>query len=656
MLPIAKNIKIEVIKLIISNTAPFGDGADDLIGLIDEIWDLRTLPSTDSRFNDAYGDAVQHLVNNDDWDYETVFFSRFSILEEDDYFERFISSLISFHIKRDLVTAETYVKTINELITQVGFKLVHTGYDDHQYDVFTIQPSQEIAGLPHNVKRNDIPIFVDRKPMGRTDRPLNHQAPKVFPSFVLVFNRGWDDYDIKSYFDLFFHRSESLATHIGAVKIMVADEAEVIGILPSEFTMLTNNFCSIGQSAPYYRAMVSAVGSDYESVLFALKDAAVFPKIQEDFEQKSVFKNSLIREDEAERTLRTIKFTLKGRDLDNLYQFTYHFKPNFADNPVKIDFDFNKRNLDLPDRIFAFIGKNGTGKTQLVTSLPQDIANKIIDKFEPDVPIFSKVIAVSYSAFDNFTVPESSAAFNYVYCGLRNSSLGNNLMSEHQLTSRFEHTVKEIVRKARVNRWRSILSNFLHEETIEELFIPLEASEVRNFDEYKFNTLRFRTFKDLLSSGQRIILYIISEIVSNIRYDSLIIYDEPETHLHPNAITDLMNTIYQLVKEFQSYCILATHSPLVIRELMSKNVFVVEKIGNVSQVNKINIECFGENLSVLTDEVFMNKSARKQYKTIIEELVRQKKNYQEIISILESDRPLSLNSRLFIASLTQSND
>lgn len=656
MLPIPKNVKIEVFKHIITLQNPFGDGAQDLVDFLNDIWDLRILPSTDGRFKDAYGDAVQHLINNDDWDFEYIFYTRFSILEDDDYFEKFISNFITFHLKVDGSIASQFINSINELITQVGFKLVKSGYDVNYDDLYTIQASNEIAGLPHDVKRNDIKIFVDKHPKGRSDRTSNHLKPQEFPSFVLVYNNGWDDYDVKSSFNLFFHKTNTEVSHLGGVKIMIADQSNIVDALSDNFTMLTTNYCSIGQTLSYYQNMLSIMGSEYESVLFALKDAAIFPKIQEDFEDTSIFKNSLIRDDEAERTLRTVKFSMKGRDLVNLYQFSYMFQPNFADTPVQIDLDFNNRNKNLPDRIFAFIGKNGTGKTQLVTSLPLDIANKVTTKFLPDVPIFSKVIAVSYSAFDHFSVPESSAAFNYVYCGLRNSSSGNNLMSELELTIRFEKTVKDISSKERINRWRSILSNFLHEETIEELFIRLKDSEMKNFDEYKFNMKHFLSFKNQLSSGQRIILYIISEIVSNIRYDSLIIYDEPETHLHPNAITDLMNTIYELVKEFQSYCILATHSPLVIRELMSRNVFVVEKIGNLSSVNKINIECFGENLSVLTDEVFMNKSAKKQYKTIIEELVKKKMSYEEIIFQLESDRALSLNSRLFIASLVEPND
>src|SRR5690606_5537232 len=94
------------------------------------------------------------------------------------------------------------------------------------------------------------------------------------------------------------------------------------------------------------------------------------------------------------------------------------FKPKFADNVLDVRFEF-KSNENAFERIFAIIGKNGTGKTQLMTSLPMDIAKKSNANFMPKTPLFSKVIAVSYSIFDRFKIPKTTASFNYIYCGLK---------------------------------------------------------------------------------------------------------------------------------------------------------------------------------------------------------------------------------------------
>ena len=64
-----------------------------------------------------------------------------------------------------------------------------------------------------------------------------------------------------------------------------------------------------------------------------------------------------------------------------------------------------------------------------------------------------------------------------------------------------------------------------------------------------------------MSSGERILLYNIFNILAKISFNSLIFFDEPETHLHPNAITELIAGLMFILETFQSFAIIATHSP-----------------------------------------------------------------------------------------------
>ncbi len=84
-----------------------------------------------------------------------------------------------------------------------------------------------------------------------------------------------------------------------------------------------------------------------------------------------------------------------------------------------------------------------TGKTQLVTTLPLDIANKKNDNFTPKAPLFSKVITVSYSSFDRFDIPKKTSEFNYVYCGLKDAN--GNRLDEDQLILRFNDSYSKII-------------------------------------------------------------------------------------------------------------------------------------------------------------------------------------------------------------------
>lgn len=43
-------------------------------------------------------------------------------------------------------------------------------------------------------------------------------------------------------------------------------------------------------------------------------------------------------------------------DLEDRYSFDYLFKPNYADEPVKIHFNF-RNGGQIPNRLYAIIGK-----------------------------------------------------------------------------------------------------------------------------------------------------------------------------------------------------------------------------------------------------------------------------------------------------------
>lgn len=647
------NIKIsKKIKLDIYNTLKKEKLLSDeekWMDFLNTIWDLRTMPSTDNRYTNAYDDIIQHTVNNDDWELDELFLEILKLLEDDDKFIKFIENVVNPKFRKNEDEIINFVLLINSYLEKENFSLVVSSYNQDDLPVYTVEiksNDNSYSDLP----KNKIVFYLVKEANGVYFKFNSHEPPTTLPAFVLVNQRGWNDSGWRTNFGLFYYESKINQTYIGSVKI--TDSVNLnLDSFPETFTYLEDNFCSLGQEEDYYINLKKIFGRDFESILYALKDSAFFPEIQEKFENEDSFKQSLIRYDEPEQLLREIKYKIYGFDLSNLYSFKYTFKPKYSSETIDVSFDFNSKK-ELPSRIFAIIGKNGTGKTQLLTSLPLNIAKKEDNAFSPRTPLFSKVIAISYSLFDNFEIPKKTSKFNYIYCGLLNDN--KELLTPRQQLLRFHKTSSKIFEFERVVQWRNILYNFIDEEIINEFIIEtIERVDELDIIKYVYNREKFNLVKNRLSSGQHILLYTISEIVSNIRRDSLLLFDEPETHLHPNAISQLMNVIYELVHEFESYCIITTHSPLIIQELLSKNVFILEKEENTPYIKKIGIESFGENLTTLTEEVFGNKEISKQYKKIIERLIDNGNNYEEVVSKLESDSiPLNLNARLYIKSKT----
>ncbi|MBA9077188.1 AAA family ATPase [Rufibacter quisquiliarum] len=621
--------------------------SDMIMDFLNDVWDLKSMPSTDKRFDNAYRDVYHHIINNDDWNYSELFEHRLKLLDNDREYKKFIEAIINPKYRKIEDDIIVVILELNRTLGKEGYKLAISDYSENGLPIYRVYEKNDIDNLPIDTKLNSIPFFVEKNPRGMSKSKSSHNTPEIFPSFVVVHNVKWNDYGTESAFSLFYYDNNCVCNYIGELKIICGEELYPKKHLPDNFINLTSLFCSLGQSRSYYDRIKYYFKHDYDSILFSLKDAAFFPHIQESFENRIVFRQSLIREDKAERLLREVRNILNETEQSNYYSFTFVFKPLFSDIPIDVDFDFNTDD-DIPNRIIGLIGKNGTGKTQLVTSLPNRISRKEKDFFKPSIPLFSKVIGVSYSLFDKFDIPINTASFNYVYCGLR--SVDGNFLQEQDLVVRFHHSWKKIEEQERINKWRKILLNFLDVDILNQFLVPREEVKVYK-NKYEVDVKEFKRINKELSSGQSIMLYIITEIVANIRLDSLLIYDEPETHLHPNAITMLMSTIYELVDEFESFCIIATHSPLVIRELFSRNVYVVERHGNIPSVRRIGLESFGENLSVLTDEVFGNKDVPKHYKKIIDYFAASGEAFEDIVSKLEYDNiPLSLNARLYILS------
>ena len=92
--------------------------------------------------------------------------------------------------------------------------------------------------------------------------------------------------------------------------------------------------------------------------------------------------------------------------------------------------------------------------------------------------------------------------------------------------------------------------------------------------QYKLNKEELGKIVQIVSSGQLHLLSLITYIYANIHFATLLIIDEPEVHLHPHTVVEFMRILASILMRFKSYAIIATHSPLIVREVISSNVQV----------------------------------------------------------------------------------
>lgn len=641
-LQLARNIKLSILKLLAQEEEKLFKKID-AVSFFDLILDLRTLPSTDSRYQDAKGDLTKHYIANSDWTLEEILLDKYDFSNSDTNFFKLLNTVISPVVNDTEDEIKYFYYTLNPILNNHSIEYRLKSINEDELSVFEVD-ALDSHNRFKDVIDNQIPIFVNKD---NNPNFINNLASQ-YHTYLLLTPTSWDDFTKTNQF-LLSCRFNNQYIGIGEMKIISKSAQSTTISISNEFNMLDNEYCSLGDKIDYYHTIKNLFKHQYLSILKALNDVAFFPQICEEFENTTDFKNSLVRFDAQEQLMRQARYLVDNYDMSKVYSFEYLYKPNYSKDIdlLKIPFSFQDKSV-IPNKIYALIGENGVGKTRLVSQLPTDISESNTNAFLPKMPMFSKVIAVSYSVFDEFEIPESSSKINYVYCGLREKNDGKHYtLTKKELNERFFRSIEKVQKSDRFDQWCQINENFFSKNLVNEWKIWDQENYA-----HKLNVIEMNKSLKAFSSGQAIYIYILTEILANIRYDSLIIFDEPETHLHPNAISQLINSIHLLVRKFQSFCIIATHSPIIVQGILSKNVYVVRKENDVLSAKHPAIETFGENLTKITDDIFGARDTTSQFKNELKKLISDGYSFEEIINLLKSDNvPLSLNLTILLKSM-----
>jgi len=627
-----KGLKQRIYKALVQHDDFFGN--DDGFAVINKVWDLRSMPSSDSRYKDAYGDFRQHIINNEDWTLDEVFYDKLNLLDgKDDIFISLLEAYVDPGIRTDINFINAKVDLINELLIESRLQLKIASYFEDR-PIFKVQAATLTTPAAANRIENKI-VF-----------NTSQQEHFTMPCFLIT-QSDWDDFTYKTSVKLEYLASIDITIDFGYIRIMkkgIGQNQKIIELLPSSFTELSDEFCSLCSEEEYYFKLKEKFPHDYNSILLALKDAAMYPKIADTFEHDTAFRKSIARDNTAEQVARLVRYQLAGIDYEKAFKFRYDFQPPYSEQSIDLDFNFSYgADSDIQHRIYVLIGKNGAGKTRILSGIAEQLGKEKPDRIGPFKPLFSKVFTLSYSIFDRFEIQKGSHLYNYVYCGLKKSKTEH--FTDEELRARFLASADKISYRKMVYDWRDVLANFISNDVLNSMFSYDEI-------EYTFKKSDLAAF-DRLSSGQHILMYVLTEMLAEIRFNSLILYDEPETHLHPNAISELMNSLLGLVKKFNSFCIIGTHSPLIVQCVQSRNVYVVKRNEDDIELRTMERETYGENLTVITEEIFGNKNIEKDYLDLLTELVNKGHTYDEIVQLFETENglPMNLNVRLQLKQL-----
>ena len=134
-----------------------------------------------------------------------------------------------------------------------------------------------------------------------------------------------------------------------------------------------------------------------------------------------------------------------------------------------------------------------------------------------------------------------------------------------------------------------------------------------------------------MSSGHAIVLLTISRLIATVEEKTLVIIDEPESHLHPPLLAAFLRALSELLHDRNGVAVIATHSPVVLQEIPRSCVWKIYRIGHSISISRPEIETFAENVGILTCEVFGLEVFLSGFHYLLTESVAKGMTYDEIL-------------------------
>lgn len=523
--------------------------------------------------------------------------------------------------------------------------------------------------------------------------PPSRGAVREFQARFALQQDNWNDYSFQTLYGLSYKPDDPTddPVFLGGAKILKLGQTENDGIqIRDDFDALSPEFCSVGTSLDYYQRLNSLPPEDRQAILSALRDVVATPSLQAEFSGERGWRISLFRDMSAPEDFLADAAAILSGNFASLPDLDFKFSFKIEPGSTELDFDFDapepdfylgrrrrigpsQRRVLLPRRIMVLIGRNGSGKSTLLSRMARIAFASADDRDEPELrelgafnPAaigFMRIIAISYSAFDSFIVPGifekdlrqiardiEKGEGRYVYCGLRDivaearadlskaeataddSNKRRKIGSADRRTSTLLKSVDQLADEFHrlIQRIRAASLDDLFESALEPLLSDPSFSDLIEPDPEVLLGSDPRTAFLSWSAGHKIALHVVASLVAYAKRKSLILFDEPETHLHPPLTAALMHSVRIVLEEVNAFALVATHSPVVLQETLAHHVRVIRRFGDSFEIRQPSMETFGENVGILTYDTFGLTASTTDFHEILDLLIEGSDTTEEI--------------------------
>ena len=466
------------------------------------------------------------------------------------------------------------------------------------------------------------------------------QLTRVYKTDVFyLLEDGWNDwFRYVTMFRLVYADAEGRQFNLGSAKFgqfqMLNDQKAPA--LPGVFERLDERFFSLGQSEEYYENIKTLENGEYrEELLKALRDIAFDLDLFEAALQEDVTTRSLLRDVRRNTVVDQFHRIAHGGAKLTAYDIRY-LLPGQRTTDLSMEFHVIPNSYP-PTNIHVLIGRNGVGKTHLFQSMihclaggrdEQKYGRFILESTEK----LSNFVCVAFSPFDAYPHEEELGSEEehrnrYTYIGLNNRAEtggANRLRSlEEQFARAFE--VCATYREKRI-LWTEIVS-LLNSDPI---FRSNRISELLTGPRDGALEPAGELFAKL-SSGHKVVLLTLTQLIAVTVEKTLVLMDEPENHLHPPLLSAMIRALSELLVRKNGFALIATHSPIVLQEVPRSCVRRLSRTNTLLKVESLDTETFGESVHTLTNEIFGLEVTYSGFHKMIADMAKHGASYEEIM-------------------------
>jgi len=442
-------------------------------------------------------------------------------------------------------------------------------------------------------------------------------------------------------------------------KVLQASRLKTSPIRSSDISF----FFSMLPEMQSYRDLIKKIGVDDASLfLKSVNDLvitkAASPKWYEEALDTDVFKLGFMRNSEQFFAFNNAETVLQGAEYENFSAISkglsLRFKLEGFSEPYDIKLNFETNSL-VPRRISVLIGKNGVGKSESLKAFCRgalqykDKGLSLVDD-NGERPLINRIIALATPGETTNTFPsERTKTQKLFYRRLTLTRKGTRTIGE---------TLVQLARSddfiGENSRWKLFYNAIKEILPVENLVIKLksgsdiplksvgsgggEQQKLDRWSQISSNSDPFIKFGENLyplSSGQLTFFKFSLMCCLYIENGSFVLMDEPETHMHPNMISDFIGLLDYVLEHTGSFSLIATHSAYIVREVPSEQVLVMSLVGSKvvsdiprlptfgATVDSISQFIFQEETEVRLSEKIYDRIKGKSFKEVEEELSQQ---------------------------------